>query len=81
MNEAVNNLRIGDSVISRVTGNPYCKDRATGDVVKVNGSFVRIRLQDGLEIAVKREWIEYQIGIDQGSGESVTVNGNGEIVK
>ena len=57
MSEAVNNLRIGDSVVSRVTGNPYCKDRATGEVVKVNGSFVRIRLQDGLEIAVKREWI------------------------
>jgi len=75
------NLRIGDNVVSRVTGNPYCKDRATGEVVKVNGAFVRMRLQDGLEIAVKREWIEYQYGIDLANGESVTVNGNGEIVK
>lgn len=78
-------LRIGDLVCSRVTGNPYCKDRATGEVVKLSGEFVRIRLQDGLEIAVKREWIVYRFGeflaIDLGSEDSVTVNGRGEIVK
>lgn len=78
-------LRVGDLVCSRVTGNPYCKDRATGEVVKLSGEFARIRLRGGLEIAVKREWIESRFGsflaVDLGSEDSVTVNHRGEIMK
>jgi len=54
------NLQVGDQVICRISGNPYCKDRVRGTLIKIGASYGKVQAADGLVRRVRKEWIKKQ---------------------